>query len=112
MRGALTETQPRFLEAVVALMGAQTRKKRALTIGAVVFLSLLVVASAVALAVIQSARQNADKNAAVAMMPSTETVVCHFHAWNAPRKPRNSETNPARPGRPSEAKQVKDMRPA
>jgi serine/threonine protein kinase len=67
-RGALTETQARFLDAVIRLMGAQSRRRRALTIGAVVFLSLLVAASAVALVVIQGARQAADKNASTAIL--------------------------------------------
>ncbi len=71
-RGALTDTQSRFLDAVVRLMGAQSRRRRALTGGAVVFLSLLVAASAVALVVIQRARQEADSQASAALVAEAE----------------------------------------
>jgi hypothetical protein len=74
-RGALTETQSRFLEAVVRLIGAQARRRRALTAFAVVFLSLLVAASAVALVVIQRARQEADQQADVAIAAEKEARV-------------------------------------
>src|SRR6185295_1856645 len=59
-RGALTETQSRFLEAVVALIGAEARRKRGVAVGAVVFLSLLLVAAGVALVTVQQARKLAD----------------------------------------------------
>ncbi len=66
-RGALTETQGRFLEAVVQLIGAEARRRRGVAIGALVFLSALLLAAVAALFTVQQARKQADENAKVAI---------------------------------------------
>ncbi|HCF56911.1 MAG TPA: AAA family ATPase, partial [Myxococcales bacterium] len=58
-RGELPALQQRFLEAVFNQELRAARRKRAFTVGGIVFLSLLVAASFVALVVIQNARQDA-----------------------------------------------------
>lgn len=66
-KGPLGEQQRDFLDAVVAQIGAAHRRRRTMLIGAVAFLSLLVAASAVALVVIQGARQEAQRQAEAAL---------------------------------------------
>ena len=66
-KGPLGDQQKAFLEAVVEQMGAAARRRRTLLVGAVAFLSLLVAGSAVALVVIQGARQEAQKQAEAAL---------------------------------------------
>ncbi|MBN1205898.1 MAG: AAA family ATPase, partial [Myxococcaceae bacterium] len=61
--GELSQVQQDFLEAVFAQSAKATRRKRTLVVGAMVSLSLLVAASAVALVVIREAKQDADRNA-------------------------------------------------
>jgi serine/threonine protein kinase len=61
-RGELPELQQDFLEAVFAHAARSTRRKRALAVGSIVFLSLLVAASAVALVVIRTAQKRAETN--------------------------------------------------
>jgi serine/threonine protein kinase len=65
-RGDLSQVQRDFLEAVSAQAARSKRLKRVLMVGSIVFLSLLVAASAVALVVIREAKQEADRNAAEA----------------------------------------------
>ncbi len=80
-KGPLGDQQKEFLEAVVEQMGAAARRRRTLLVGAVAFLSLLVAASAVALVVIQGARQEAQtqaeaaKNAEAAAKASEQKAV-------------------------------------
>jgi serine/threonine protein kinase len=64
--GELSQVQQDFLEAVFAQALRSTHRKRALMVGSIVFLSLLVAASAVALVVIREAKQEAEQNAAAA----------------------------------------------
>ena len=66
-KGPLGDQQKDFLDAVVEQMGAAARRRRTLLVGAVAFLSLLVAGSAVALVVIQGARQEAQKQAEAAL---------------------------------------------
>ncbi|MBM4779959.1 MAG: protein kinase [Archangiaceae bacterium] len=66
-KGPLGDQQKAFLEAVVEQMGAAARRRRTLLVGAVAFLSLLVAGSAVALVVIQGARQEAQRQAEAAL---------------------------------------------
>ncbi len=73
-RGELTQAQKKFLEAVVQATVREARQQRAVTIGAVVVLSLLVAASAVALVVIQKARNEAQHQAEVANIAEAEAV--------------------------------------
>ncbi|MHB8875344.1 MAG: nSTAND1 domain-containing NTPase, partial [Myxococcaceae bacterium] len=73
-RGELTANQKEFLEAVVAAGLRQVRRRRALTVGAVVVLSLLVAASAVALVVIQGARKEAQHQAEVASLAEGDAL--------------------------------------
>lgn len=65
--GPLGDSQHAFLDAVVNQIGAATRRRRTLLVGAVAFLSLLVAASAVALVVIQGARKEAQTQAEAAL---------------------------------------------
>jgi hypothetical protein len=65
-RGPLTDVQQGFLEAVARRKRREAARRRALTIGVVLFLSGLVAASFVALAVIQRARASAEEQARVA----------------------------------------------
>ncbi|MDP3238660.1 MAG: protein kinase [Myxococcales bacterium] len=65
--GPLGDSQHAFLDAVVNQIGAATRRRRTLLVGAVAFLSLLVAASAVALVVIQGARSEAQRQAEAAL---------------------------------------------
>lgn len=71
-RGALSEGQQRFLQAVVDRGQRAARRRRALTVGAVAFLSLLLAASAVALVVIQGARHEAQEQAAAAQIAEAQ----------------------------------------
>ncbi len=61
-RGELPEAQQEFLEAVFAQAASSIRRKRALAVGSIVSLSLLVAASAVALVVIRKAQRTAEEN--------------------------------------------------
>lgn len=65
-RGELPKVQREFLEAVFLQARRGKRLKQALTVGSVVFLSLLVAASAVALVIINSAQKEAVRQAAAA----------------------------------------------
>ena len=65
-KGELAENQKAFLEGVIAFGVREQRQARAITIGAVVILSLLVAASAVALVIIQKANKVAQEQAVVA----------------------------------------------
>ncbi|MBE2253047.1 MAG: protein kinase [Myxococcus sp.] len=67
-KGPLGDSQRAFLDAVVLQIGAANRRRRALLIGAVGFLSLLVAASGVALVVIQGARKEAQTQAEAALV--------------------------------------------
>jgi serine/threonine protein kinase len=62
-RGELSQVQQGFLEAVFSQEARSKRRRRALMVGSIVFLSLLVAASAVALVVIREAQQKAELNA-------------------------------------------------
>ncbi len=62
----LAESQKAYLESVVAFGVRQARRQRAVTLGAVVILSMLVATSGGALAVVQTARSQAQEQAAVA----------------------------------------------
>jgi serine/threonine protein kinase len=72
-RGELSQVQRDFLEAVSAQAARSKRLKRALMVGSIVFLSLLVAASAVALVVIRDAQQKAELNAAEAQQAEEKT---------------------------------------
>jgi hypothetical protein len=65
-RGPLTDVQLGFLEAVGRRARAEVTRRRALTVGVVAFLSMLVAASLVALMVIRKARDEAEDQARVA----------------------------------------------
>lgn len=65
-KGELPALQVRYLEAVFSLAGRSARRKRYALIGAIVFLSLLVTAGAVALVVISDAQREATEKAAAA----------------------------------------------
>jgi serine/threonine protein kinase len=71
-RGTLPGGQARFLQAVVAQIGAEARRRRTGLIGAVGFLCLLLVAAAIALVTVAQARQLADQNAAAALAAKQE----------------------------------------
>ncbi|MFL5344260.1 MAG: hypothetical protein ACJ8AT_05675 [Hyalangium sp.] len=58
-RGELPRMQQDFLAAVFALAARDTRRKRTLAVGAMVFLGLLVAASSVALLIIRESKQEA-----------------------------------------------------
>ncbi|MFT3842192.1 MAG: protein kinase [Myxococcaceae bacterium] len=73
-RGTLTETEKVFLEATVARMGREARRRRTLAIGAVIFLSALVAASAVALVVIYRAREDAQSQAVAAKVAEVKAT--------------------------------------
>jgi serine/threonine protein kinase/energy-coupling factor transporter ATP-binding protein EcfA2 len=62
-KGPLPDLQKGFLDGVVALTKREARRKRTLTVGAVVFLSLLLAASMVALIVIRKAQFEAETQA-------------------------------------------------
>jgi serine/threonine protein kinase len=66
-RGELPELQREFLDAVFASAARATRLRRALLAGATTFLFLLVIAAAVALVVISEARQEAERQAELAL---------------------------------------------
>jgi hypothetical protein len=63
-QGELPEVQQDFLEAIFSQAVRATRRKRALVVGSIVFLSLLVAASAVALVVIRKEQERAERNEA------------------------------------------------
>ncbi len=65
-KGELADNQKAYLEAVIAFGIREARQQRVITIGAVVVLSMMVAASAVALVIIQSARSEAQEKAIVA----------------------------------------------
>ncbi len=65
-RGELPAAQQKFLESVFSAEQKSARRKRAATVGGLVFLSLLVAASFVALVVIRNAQQEAVRQADVA----------------------------------------------
>jgi len=71
-RGALSEGQKRFLEAVVNEAQRAVRRRRTLGVVAVAGLSLLLAASAVALVVIQGARHEAQEQAAAAQVAEAQ----------------------------------------
>jgi serine/threonine protein kinase len=71
-RGELPKMQQDFLAAVVALAAKDTRRKRTLAVSAIVFLVLLVAASAVALVVIRESKQEAVHQAEVARAAEVE----------------------------------------
>nr|WP_041791667.1 serine/threonine protein kinase [Stigmatella aurantiaca] len=62
-RGELPQVQLDFLSAVVSQAARATRWKRALVVGSMVFLSVLVAASLVALVLIRESKQEADRQA-------------------------------------------------
>jgi hypothetical protein len=65
-RGELPKLQREFLTHVFALEARSARRKKALVVGSTVFLSLLVVASIIALVVIRNAQKESELQAAVA----------------------------------------------
>jgi serine/threonine protein kinase len=65
-QGELPRVQQAFLEAVFAQAARATRRKRTLVVGALVLMSVLVAASAVALVVIRKAQQEAERQAVAA----------------------------------------------
>ncbi|WP_268811458.1 serine/threonine-protein kinase [Archangium violaceum] len=65
-RGELPQLQRDFLDAVFAQEVRSTRLKRALVVGSTVFLVLLVIAAAVALVIIRTSQQEAERQAEVA----------------------------------------------
>jgi serine/threonine protein kinase len=65
-RGELPRVHQDFLEAVFAQAARASRRKRAVTVGSIVLLALLVAASSVALVVIRQSKQEADRQADVA----------------------------------------------
>ncbi|WP_224248433.1 serine/threonine protein kinase [Hyalangium gracile] len=65
-QGELPQVQQEFLKAVFAQAATSTRRKRALVAGSMVFLGLLVAASAVALVVIRNAQRDAERQANLA----------------------------------------------
>jgi serine/threonine protein kinase len=62
-RGELSQVQQDFLKAVSSHAARSVRRKRVLLVGSLIFLSLLVAASVVALLVIREEKQRADLNA-------------------------------------------------
>jgi hypothetical protein len=73
-RGELPEAQQEFLAAVFAQAARTTRGKRTLAVGSIVFLSLLVAASAVALVVIREEQKRAELNEAVAQLEKAQAI--------------------------------------
>ncbi|MBK7863594.1 MAG: protein kinase [Archangiaceae bacterium] len=71
-RGALSETQRRFLDSVVTQLGAEARRRRGAALAALVLLSLLLVAAGIALVTVQQARRQADQNAEAALSAKQE----------------------------------------
>jgi len=71
-KGELPDSQRRFLDAVVDQEQRAARTRRTAMVGAVVFLSLLVAASVVALIVIQKARGEAQEQAVAAQVAEAE----------------------------------------
>lgn len=67
-KAPLPEAQKAFLDGVVALTRRESRRKRAMTIGAVAFLCALLVASVVALVVIRRAQFEAETQATAAKL--------------------------------------------
>jgi len=65
-QGELPQAQHDFLEAVIAQAVRGARRKRALTVGSIVFLTLLVAASTVALVIIRRSKQEVEHTAQVA----------------------------------------------
>ncbi len=70
-RGQLPELQESFLAAVLAQEARAARRKRALAIGGLTFLSLLVAASLVALVVIRDAQKEAVRQTGIARIAET-----------------------------------------
>ncbi len=73
-RGELADNQKAYLEAVIAFGVRETRQQRAITIGAVVILSMLVVAAGVALFFIQKARGEAQQQAIAAVASENKAM--------------------------------------
>ncbi len=71
-QGELPPTQQDFLEAVFVQAARATRRRRALLLGATVFLGLLVMAGAVALVVIRNAQVDAERAQAHAVKAQLE----------------------------------------
>jgi hypothetical protein len=71
-RGELPEVQRAFLDAVFGQAARSTRRRRALTVGAITFLLALVAASAVALVVIRNAQREAERQAVMAKVAETQ----------------------------------------
>jgi hypothetical protein len=70
-KGLVPEQQRAFLQAVVGLSAREARRRRNLTVGAVVFLSTLLVASVVALIIIRNAQYEAQIQATNARLAET-----------------------------------------
>ena len=70
-RGELPELQESFLAAVLAQEARAARRKRALVVGGLTFLSLLVAASLVALLVIRNAQKEAVRQTGIARTAET-----------------------------------------
>ncbi len=71
-RGELPAAQKSFLDATVGLSARQARRKRSLTVAAIVFLGLLAAAASVALVVIAGARTHAQEQAEAARSAEAE----------------------------------------
>ncbi len=79
-RGELPESHKAFLDATVDLTQKQAKRKRALTVGAVVFLTALLVAALFALVVIQGARGEAQRQADVAVKAANQAKLAEAEA--------------------------------
>jgi hypothetical protein len=73
-RGRLAPVQQAYLKGVIDLAVRMTRRRRLLVAGTISFLSLLVVAAAVALVLIRNAEQRASEQAEIARVAENEAV--------------------------------------
>ncbi|HVG57159.1 MAG TPA: serine/threonine-protein kinase, partial [Hyalangium sp.] len=85
-RGELPKVQHDFLAAVFSLAKRDTQWKRTLAVGSMVFLLLLVAASAVALVIIRESKQEADRLAQKALDAETEARKSETEARGALEK--------------------------
>jgi serine/threonine protein kinase len=89
--GELPQVQEEFLRAVIAQGARTVRRKRALTVGSIVFLALLVAASAVALVIIRQSKQEAERQAVAAQAAAREARQAEEEARNAEEVARKAE---------------------
>ncbi|MFE8603023.1 serine/threonine-protein kinase [Archangium violaceum] len=90
-RGELPQLQRDFLDAVFAQEVRATRLKRALVVGSTVFLVLLVIAAAVALVIIRTSQQEAERQAEVAQAAEAVSRKAELMARAAEATAREAE---------------------